>query len=285
MRLTRPTSRIFMKALHHKLVRNLILAIGASIAFAPISNAEGVDPNCVRWFEGHRLKPGESGCELDCMVTMVGMSTFTCHSQCTALCKASLDCDNPPPGQCEFYDRCLEAKFDCGESGYPLAYGKKYCERFLNEKLFSDKGRRWRDETLLCLQRAIVPLRKDSQTTCEMLEKQAFESHPNCYAGVENSFCELPIDDWRLTWNVVDLRDELSPNGVRQALKLVFVSCREPLMRRLKELTLARLPPIRIPMLSAMLSAQAPRVETDGNAEIEQIKGKLQFLDHLEQMP
>ena len=31
---------------------------------------------------------------------------------------------------CEFYTDCLEVASPCGSSGYALAYGKKYCLRF-----------------------------------------------------------------------------------------------------------------------------------------------------------
>ena len=40
---------------------------------------------------------------------------------CTALANA---------GNCDFYTQCVEAKFQCGTDGYPLAYGNRYCRQF-----------------------------------------------------------------------------------------------------------------------------------------------------------
>ena len=31
---------------------------------------------------------------------------------------------------CDFYPKCLEATSPCGQSGYALGYGNKYCLRF-----------------------------------------------------------------------------------------------------------------------------------------------------------
>lgn len=42
---------------------------------------------------------------------------------CTALANA---------GNCDFYTQCVEPKFQCDTSGYPLAYGDRYCRRFTN---------------------------------------------------------------------------------------------------------------------------------------------------------
>lgn len=33
---------------------------------------------------------------------------------------------------CEWYVNCLEERFHCGENGYPLGYGYKYCTRFVD---------------------------------------------------------------------------------------------------------------------------------------------------------
>ena len=42
---------------------------------------------------------------------------------CTALANDS---------NCDFYTQCVEPKFQCDTSGYPLAYGDRYCRRFTN---------------------------------------------------------------------------------------------------------------------------------------------------------
>ena len=64
---------------------------------------------------------------------------------------------------CTFYDQCLEATYECGPSGYPLGYGLKYCNRFVdNYKLFSKEGKEWISGTLLCLKEDLVPLVEDT---------------------------------------------------------------------------------------------------------------------------
>ncbi len=43
------------------------------------------------------------------------------------LCKRHL-----AAGDCDFYRGCLDRVFPCGESGYALTFGDKYCRRFNN---------------------------------------------------------------------------------------------------------------------------------------------------------
>ena len=35
-------------------------------------------------------------------------------------------------GNCDFYRGCVETHAPCGEVGYALAFGEKYCRRFNN---------------------------------------------------------------------------------------------------------------------------------------------------------
>ena len=42
-----------------------------------------------------------------------------------AICQAYIDSNN-----CDFYRDCVETRANCGEDGYPLGYGYKYCQRF-----------------------------------------------------------------------------------------------------------------------------------------------------------
>ena len=32
---------------------------------------------------------------------------------------------------CDYYEKCLEDVYKCKEDGYPMAYGNKYCNKFL----------------------------------------------------------------------------------------------------------------------------------------------------------
>ena len=95
---------------------------------------------------------------------------------------------------CSFYTDCLEAKYHCGPDGYPVGYGNKYCEKFLEHRdEFSDAGQQWIDGTLTCLKKALEPDMITSETeTCDKVNDDAFASHVQCY--VDNGFCDLAFD-------------------------------------------------------------------------------------------
>ena len=49
-------------------------------------------------------------------------------------CKAQEDCRALAyNGDCDFYN-CLSTRFQCTSADYPIAYGKRYCERFESKK-------------------------------------------------------------------------------------------------------------------------------------------------------
>ena len=108
-------------------------------------------------------------------------------------------CPNPSaeaavPKDCSFYQDCVEATFECGPKGYPIGYGYKYCERFLEqESEFSPEGQAWINGTLTCLKAALVPsVEKPDGVTCDQVKTIAFDSHVQCY--IDNGFCELAFD-------------------------------------------------------------------------------------------
>ena len=47
-----------------------------------------------------------------------------------ANCKEKADA-----GNCAFYVDCVEARFQCGDNGYPLAYGERYCRHFTYKQI------------------------------------------------------------------------------------------------------------------------------------------------------
>ena len=58
-------------------------------------------------------------------VVLLGQLVVECKAQdCTALAFN---------GDCGFYD-CLNTRFQCTDTDYPIAYGKRYCERFESKK-------------------------------------------------------------------------------------------------------------------------------------------------------
>ena len=102
---------------------------------------------------------------------------------------------------------------------YFISYGRKYCDRFLNETGWSAAGKQWRDETLLCLQKSIVAkLSLQSPTTCNCREMKefAFQTHINCYTQNAASVCKLPIADWRKIVGIFDTADFIDSYGARQ---------------------------------------------------------------------
>ena len=59
---------------------------------------------------------------------------------------------------CDVYTLCFATYCPCtGADEDFRTYGKKYCECFLGLNTVSAAGVKWRDETLVCLEEAIVP--------------------------------------------------------------------------------------------------------------------------------
>ena len=147
-------------------------------------------------------------------------------------------CPNPAaiaaiPSDCSFYTDCLEATYECGSSGYPIGYGLKYCNSFLNNRAsFSPAGQNWINGTLTCLKKALVPAVKDSQgITCNDVKTTAFDSHVDCY--IDNGFCDLAFDymhPGQMTEFVKDLmsvyniRDFASFKAIQQ-VAIMFGKC------------------------------------------------------------
>lgn len=51
-----------------------------------------------------------------------GLGNEACDSTCTSLISSN-ECSDPKPNTCNFYSDCLESRFHCGSSGYPIGYG------------------------------------------------------------------------------------------------------------------------------------------------------------------
>lgn len=134
-------------------------------------------------------------------------------------------CSNPVRGQCSFYEDCLETRYHCGVDGYPLGYGKKYCNKFNAARdKFSQKGQAWMLDTMECLQLVLVPeatrpeeVGTQGRSPCDELRKKAFDSHAECY--VQNGLCTLSVKDWTEIVEVVDLKTLF---GSWEALKEVL---------------------------------------------------------------
>ncbi|CAG8752716.1 23832_t:CDS:2, partial [Cetraspora pellucida] len=115
---------------------------------------------------------------------------------------------------CDFYTSCIENKFHCGNDGYPLAYGFKYCNRFASSlNLFSDAGKKWVVNTIICLQRSLVSTYENDASTCSDIMNIAYISHTPCY--IANGLCDIS-QDWYTLFKVIDAIDLF---GSYQALK------------------------------------------------------------------
>ena len=104
----------------------------------------------------------------------------------------------PQPDDCTFYSQCLEPRYNCGSTGYPLGYGYYYCNKFEAVKpQLSTAGQAWVTDTMLCLQNALVPeaLGQSSAVQgCQNLWDYAFSTHAGCY--LQSGICLLPPNDW-----------------------------------------------------------------------------------------
>ena len=140
-------------------------------------------------------------------------------------------CTSPPRGSCSFYQACLESRYHCGSSGYPLGLGRKYCLAFsANLDKFSPRGQEWVLDTMQCLQRALVPEAEGAPqaaniATCAELENYAFSTHPACY--IDNGLCQLPVSDWEELVRIVGMKTAFGSWEAIKAEAKVGVGCGE----------------------------------------------------------
>lgn len=127
-------------------------------------------------------------------------------------------CASPHTLDCSFYSACLERSTPCGDSGYALGFGEKYCTAFRSAKL-SPTGQKWVERTMHCLQEALVPevlaagslsSPRASAARCEEVFDKAFASHPACYTAKESSVCFLPPSDVVTVLDTIGIRELLT---------------------------------------------------------------------------
>lgn len=138
------------------------------------------------------------------------------------------ECSDPVPDSCSFYVDCLEDRnFDCGPSGYPLAYGQVYCEKFEAAKpFFSAKGQIWVSDTMLCLQQALIPEATgaaDAVQGCAALSTKAFGTHAECY--VQSGLCGLGVSDWLIIIETVGITNLFASANEAQATFQAIKDC------------------------------------------------------------
>lgn len=135
-------------------------------------------------------------------------------------------CIHIPYHSCTFYKECLEQKFPCGENGYAVGYGDKYCQSFVkHENSFTKQGKIWLSDTMMCLQKALVPIIQDSITnqTCRTIRTFALHSHAQCY--LQSGVCALPLNDWFLIARVIGLKQLITDLETIKVEAVVASNC------------------------------------------------------------
>ncbi|KAL1968216.1 hypothetical protein VTN77DRAFT_2051 [Rasamsonia byssochlamydoides] len=140
------------------------------------------------------------------------------------------ECTDPQPNNCTFYPLCLETRYHCGPSGYPLGYGLKYCTKFSADRAeLSAAGQAWMEHVMLCLQRKLVPYAdgavQNSNVTCEEIKEYAFSTHPGCY--VHSGLCTLPVSDWEAIVSIVTIPQLFGSLEAFEATVEAAVGCAE----------------------------------------------------------
>jgi hypothetical protein len=134
-------------------------------------------------------------------------------------------CAAPVPDNCAFYSACVEQNRPCGEDGYALGYGERYCTAFKNAS-FSPKGRAWMTSTMICLQRSLVPYTTPlhSADSCDTVMSAAFAAHPACYTQPSDSICFLPPLDALAVLHTIGVQELFASRTLNQ-IKSVIGTC------------------------------------------------------------
>jgi hypothetical protein len=146
-----------------------------------------------------------------------------------ASCAVPLDTD------CTYYSACLERAIPCGNEGYALGFGEKFCTAFRGADL-SPAGTKWMKTVMGCLQRVLAPevVAKGKFTTeaapravCQDLFDRAFASHPACYTSDESSICFLPPGDLATVLQTIGAQEILKPRTGTQVVSTVGICIKQ----------------------------------------------------------
>jgi hypothetical protein len=160
-------------------------------------------------------------------------------------------CERPVRLTCAFYAGCLERALPCGEGGYALGFGDRFCNAFRRSSM-GPEGRAWVEGVMGCLQRELVPrvraagafadspsAPRPSAATCAAIGEDAFASHPGCYTHPDHSICFLPPSDIAAVLETIGL-PELAQQRTREQVRATIGICTAQIARRLFGLDAAR---------------------------------------------
>ncbi len=138
----------------------------------------------------------------------------------SAVSAAGVNCSGiDAQNTCEYYS-CVEEQRHCGQKGYLLGFGKKYCLKFEeNENYFSDAGKKWTKRVRECL---IDNLELPLSLSCKKFKKSQIKSHVPCY--IKSGYCELSRKD-RFALKKVIYKSMWRPSLIWAGLK-VLANCR-----------------------------------------------------------
>ncbi|WP_413288519.1 hypothetical protein [Bdellovibrio sp. HCB337] len=107
----------------------------------------------------------------------------------------------PDVNSCAFYV-CQEKQQPCGPRGYPLGFGFKFCQIFLDtEQTYSVDAHAWLRRVRVCLMDSMNELSENGPRSCKQIKDEGFRSHLGCY--VDTGFCELSFaDQWVISWSM-----------------------------------------------------------------------------------
>ena len=143
--------------------------------------------------------------------------------------------------ECNFYENVLEERYPCGESGYAVGYGGKYCRAFdASRNEFTEKGNKWRVSTMKCL---INSLRKfllgnygNESVSCDEIKEYGFDTHPTCYTLSSASFCDLNVQDYKAILGVIKKKDLLSKLGRKQISQVARICLKDKIEENLDKI-------------------------------------------------
>ena len=159
-------------------------------------------------------------------------------------------CAAPLARSCAFYAQCLEKAVTCGEAGYALGFGEKFCNGFRRTE-FSGEGTAWVNSVMVCLQRSMVPsvqnatnvyrnasIAPASAQVCGRVLDSAFAAHPGCYTKPDASICFLGAGDIAKIFGVIGA-EEVFTARTRSQIASTVGTCVGQIARRIVGIPLA----------------------------------------------